>query len=967
MIQENLYLQEGINFLMTVSVKKTYFAEQFQLRAQQTLGLPALSIYRNPYYLHLLGEYSEFDVSNDEFVKLLSVDTGEEITLTLGNLANHPKTKRAYTLPNANFQTLVNKYPKHIDLIRGIIYPIERKGLSEDSLELVIEQAEVSAENHGLMFGTQTYQDFVDAFVSVKQLESAIDVLHAAPNFTILGYDEELLEERERASIIKAVKDKTLEFSRRWYIPNYEFDSYYPLVAWDALINVMYGAIITQRELNLRTPFVHSFHIWQYLKSKGLSDYRSILDSAQQLFLYRNFQYLLDNRGKDSNLSILTTELLNQYNVTLKQKSIVHTTEDTRDQAHPTARVITGDVRGTVSPGQYSQDGSQSLEEIFYDELDSGLEPEDLESIIELEQEKFDHSRSTLLPTKLVEMNRSISRVDTNEIYLKFLFNTIMYKQAKGRINYTVQFRPLDTEIDLILNASEVIALLVYATHREYNRKFVAKATEAFAGDDRAVDNLVGKFIIYNADRIEVTALNKASFIGKTIEIDTLTIIPDKFYTNYTYREELLDTEKWFKYHGHNRLTKAHIDVDGKRDRILQGPIAFNEADALFNYVETQVDSLFEDLGNVSNSTNAQEHMAHDVLYDSLFTHEDIELNLTNYNTYQEWRDNNSKLDDILHYLDNQKSPEDAYGEFTIELMEHLFPLAESKYAHFPALSTADFELMKQLFIRLCSYNIAFLSSSDKGNLHLKLTPVVLNDGSGLRYDADLTIRLKQYVLSQSMDLKSTLQIEAGVGTKMFNWAYRGTTVIPTFSPTVKQGYSNKVRIKPEHDVAVKTDFTQDIHIEMPAFELKSSEDFTSRPGLKYTKYTGVQNIAGPYVGDGIEGLVTQPTLPLPSGPEPGDYTVVFDGQLLCPFDGPWYFEIEHFGEIEVYLDNMLIMAGGTLTAAMQTSNNVSITAGTYPLTIKYKKGNSELLEVSWRHADIPLERIPLDVYTYNQ
>ena len=77
----------------------------------------------------------------------------------------------------------------------------------------------------------------------------------------------------------------------RWYIKDYDYEDTYPLAFMGIIYALLPQVLLTQRLLNLRTDNVHSLHIWEYLASKGLGEYESILSNKQSRFLYKNINY----------------------------------------------------------------------------------------------------------------------------------------------------------------------------------------------------------------------------------------------------------------------------------------------------------------------------------------------------------------------------------------------------------------------------------------------------------------------------------------------------------------------------------------------------------------------------------------------------------------------------------------------------------------------------------------------------
>ena len=350
MLLTKLANQEVVNFLRTVTIKNGYFADQLLqvlVRPQYRDGLP---IERNPYYMHLTGQYilrdevnatltdpqtgvkytqtygTSFYITNedgvrvrvtnkqvytddafDEMMYITSLDTQEEIPFTRENLhgdaANaastvHKKTLEAYKVPGRYFNMLCKKYPKQVDLIKSIVYLVDPIKLSSE--EIAAYGSDLPTKNE-------------------LRMRNAIEAEH----LSLLQYDDQILEDRERYDILDTVR-ATLNILRlRWDVKEYTFEENYANVHWAMMWSLLPLAIVAQRYANIRSPQVHSSHVWDYLTSKGLDSYRGYLTPAQEFFLYKNFQFLKDNSGQHRVLNILIDNLLTEYNLHIESKTVV--------------------------------------------------------------------------------------------------------------------------------------------------------------------------------------------------------------------------------------------------------------------------------------------------------------------------------------------------------------------------------------------------------------------------------------------------------------------------------------------------------------------------------------------------------------------------------------------------------------------------------------------------------------------
>lgn len=355
MLLTKLANQEIVNFLRTVTIKNSYFADQIAQSCVNPEYVNNLPPEANPYYLHLTGQYvlrepvtrlvtdpntgvklsqtykSTQTITNskgqsitvpnrklysygfDEMMYVTSLDTKEEIPFTRenlhgcgGNTAIHKKTLEAYKVGSNYFNLLCETYPKQVDLIKSIVYLIPPK--------------ELSSTEEAAYFGAVPDADAL-------RMKNAID----AKNFWLLQYDDSFLENREKSSILDCVRSVLEMFRTRWCVNEYVFEENYANVLWSVLWSILPLAIVGQRYANIKGPNVHSSHVWDYLTSHGLDSYRGYLTSAQEAFLYKNIKYLRQHGGEHRILNILVDNLLSEYNLHIEQKSVVYDTSKALD------------------------------------------------------------------------------------------------------------------------------------------------------------------------------------------------------------------------------------------------------------------------------------------------------------------------------------------------------------------------------------------------------------------------------------------------------------------------------------------------------------------------------------------------------------------------------------------------------------------------------------------------------------
>ena len=381
--QIEVYNQEIINFLKTVTIKFEPFAYLMGQAYMDQNGLTDPNGTWNPYYQNICGQYS----TKDEKMYVYDPESETKVLFTKELLQEHPIIANTYKIPNTEYFTLEEKYPLNTGLIRAIAYPI-------------------------------------------GDIEDAI----AAPNLTLLGYDASLLESQERESLITCLKNFLDEVRVRWWVPDFEYEDLYPMTFWCMLWQHLPNLLLTQRFRNIKTPYAHSFHIWEYLKSKGLSDYRDVLTLNQSMWLYRNIDYIQKNKGKNSTLKILAQNLLPEVAVSLLYKDMyqdgTYMLEDTRTTPEIVSEhLLIGERTGIES--------FASLNKKMYE---LGVEERNDADFIAQKEKELASQPHNILPTKFLEFKREPLDTRNERFMINFFLDTLMYRFNEGKLQYTVSY-----------------------------------------------------------------------------------------------------------------------------------------------------------------------------------------------------------------------------------------------------------------------------------------------------------------------------------------------------------------------------------------------------------------------------------------------------------------------------------------------------------------------------------------------
>lgn len=229
------------------------------------------------YYRHLAGEYHEVDVP----MKIISRDNRKEIILTREVLEVHIETREALCAYGAFYDEVVLAYPEQELLLKSMIASNDR----------------------------MTIKEIIDS-----------------PDWTIISYNEDLVEEQETDLIVK-LQQRIYNYSVKNLLTNYSIvENLFMAVLFTQLYNFIYLTILSLRLMNIKSNKVHSYHLLSYLASHhGLDIAMEFLDNSQRMFLYRNLLYLQSHAGREDTFETLIEKFFDPKNIvltnyTLKQK-----------------------------------------------------------------------------------------------------------------------------------------------------------------------------------------------------------------------------------------------------------------------------------------------------------------------------------------------------------------------------------------------------------------------------------------------------------------------------------------------------------------------------------------------------------------------------------------------------------------------------------------------------------------------
>lgn len=366
----DVYRDDTIKLVRSVIIKFNQTALQinYQLERNYSITVDQDAPKTWKYYMHLAGDYH----STDTKMYVRSADTLETIEFTKANLAIHRATARAYIPGSTLFKSLSRQYPKQVDLIMGILYPID--------------------------------------------IQTAID----APDGKILYYDAQYIEEQEQ-ELAYQLQDWVDVFYLRWYNPQYNLvDTLFHAGFLGMLYLRMVPAVLNMRLDKAKTNHAHSYHIREYLAShQHLDDFIPYLDTYQMLWLYRNINYLQRHAGNKDTFRRLVQNILTHRGIPILEYTLEQNSKNLLRDNKAKGEMVRHDINyNLVDDDNAAVPTTTILTREQPLARDNILVQDDIERDI---QREMGYSAHSVLPTRVYDsevIDRSVSNVRSRESVL---------------------------------------------------------------------------------------------------------------------------------------------------------------------------------------------------------------------------------------------------------------------------------------------------------------------------------------------------------------------------------------------------------------------------------------------------------------------------------------------------------------------------------------------------------------------
>ena len=607
--QEQIY-----NFLRSITIKFSPIAEYVNntlIANGHSVNLTDPTTWK--YYLNMVGEYHPTDTE----MYVTSLDTRQSILFSPANLVVNPRTKSAY-MPGGQYYTrLCQLYPSQVDLIKSILFP-------------------------------------------VSDIQKAI----TANDFTLLAYGTGYLEEWEEPAILTAIEKFLKIYVDRYYFDFLDDEPYFHITAWGGIWYHLASLIMVSRMEFIRTPYVHSWHIWQELAANGIANYSDILDRQKSMMLYQNIDYLKANAGKQSNLIILADNLLSDFGIGLYGRRVVQETATGTSTYQLTPQLEA--IRIPTSYGATAADiAPLTVQDIQSEIYQLGLTPSDDADTVASTARALGDTTLNNFMTKFLEIRPITRNIPYGQSMSNFFMETLIVAVTNGYYTNSVEVVEPLTQTILYLTPAELVALYSYAMRKSLNidNDIIPSSFYLYQSFLPTIGTPNPTFVY--GDELYYVSMQESvnDFLG-SLSYNTSITTPDDFVT--------MTSDLWLRYMSHT-LADQGTTLEKKR-AIMQYLLSFCHQ--------------------------------HRIVTSTL---------VPGFTSYSQWLGSegiNIQTAMLAQYT-SQDDPTTAWQNLALVIMTALIP-PNSIIKEFSdlTLSSDDYKRLSQLFLNLCSYRIIFLESS---------------------------------------------------------------------------------------------------------------------------------------------------------------------------------------------------------------------------------------------------------------
>lgn len=452
----DIYEQSCMDLAKTLVLKSSAVANVFNATLIKNLWpAPSSDMTTWRYYMNLAGEYHEYDekyLSNEAIpgrmtIKVASASGPIDAAFTRELIENDAVIANEYRYGSPFYQALVAKYPVCVDLIHGILNPVEK-------------DVAISAQEGEILYAGGYFKTIVNE----KRLFIPRVLAGRKPPNYIEENEDNLLPKLE------AFIQGTMS---RWNNVDYHQNNDLFITSQLSILYMnLPGKILNIRLANCFTHMVHSYHVREYLESNGkLIRYVDSIPKQQLLWLYRNLRYLEKNIGKEETFQLLIDKLIDPLKMPLLGYELKHNlaNQDAISPAEDYPETVM--FRRALSEGGIALgDSNRAVSKVMNSQLKLARENSwnfDIRVQNVIDQMTY-RSRSNLLPTKVIESSVTDDSQSIMYPLANVLFSLWAYQASRDEYVASVYVTHPVTGLRSLLSPKQCLVAYIYLITRDW-------------------------------------------------------------------------------------------------------------------------------------------------------------------------------------------------------------------------------------------------------------------------------------------------------------------------------------------------------------------------------------------------------------------------------------------------------------------------------------------------------------------
>ena len=738
----------------------------------------------------------------DELMVINSIDTHTVIPFNrhMLNSKTHQKTASLYRMPSRYYTKICTKYPLMTDVVKAIVYPVP-------SLE-----ACVNASNYSLISCDLTqlrenerstmYTCVLDVLSMIKRRWDVKEFVYE--DLYALSVQAKIWDTLLLALMKQRVVNIRTSAAHKYHV--WEYLKSHGLDDYSDVLSTKQALFLYRNLPYLLRNRGSDFNLI-LLSHKLLSDWNIEIVGKNILQTTPEFKDTCKSTPVVDSVVVGESVLNKLKSIDANDLSYLNKTKKFEDELN------TFDYR--KSDLQQMQSGTiESMSSLYEKEKESGLEYQEktLYDISTADQTRqFTYTPHTSTVTKLLEISKTTVSTLFKQIYARFMTESLLYRASIGQADYMISFIPDGMSYSVNLHVKDAIGLVWYCALKETgwytgdgkpdpdiyltvpykesfepisgvydwnNHRYNTKCNNCNTGHIEEIFNIVPTSFILKSDTLPAEFSGVYNLVDRSLPINKWEWTHESGAVTFGYNTSGSERFWFIKSATHTLSADHRYPYNGWKKKEFEwrlGSSTFKSTmtvnsftymiddlmpnyntgsyEELINLLHEQAVGYIQIYKELHGSDWSKQHTGTLDLIEERTVNKFVKLELFNGETFEEYVASNANIKEIIDRIESNTTSviQAEYAKLGNSIVKSLFPLDTEYLEDNAGVSMMRYNRLKELFINLCSYNVAFIDGSvGETETTCTLTNFITQD-----YDYnETTIGVTEYINPETMDIK---------------------------------------------------------------------------------------------------------------------------------------------------------------------------------------------------------------------